>query len=251
VKPRDVLNSRSFWLYQLYSRLTWPDGILSPYRLLRDQLEKSKVKPCLIGALEHFLIDAERFAPVSKQNLVVWAGRLDNQKRPLMFVEAIDALGRANPSLLNSWRFAMHGRGSLQGAIQAKIAQLGLDPWLTLTSMPDMKTVFGVSSVYVSTQDFENFSSMSMLEAMASGNAIVARPVGETARWVRDGVNGRLPAVDGVEGLCKVLGELLTSPESVERMGRASRRIALLEHRPAQAYQELEDFFDRVLRQVG
>lgn len=65
---------------------------------------------------------------------------------------------------------------------------------------------------------------LSLLEAMASGLAVVASRVGDIPRAVEDGVTGRLVAPRRPEALADSLQDLLADPELRRRMGAAARR---------------------------
>lgn len=238
--------AKVYALYDLFFRFARPDGLFTPYELFRVRYVEAGVGQAVVARMNSFLVDFERFAPsVAKSNTVVWAGRLDSQKQPLLFVKAIDALRRADPQLFARWRFAMYGRGPLEDEIRRAIS--GLGDRVALDASPHMHEVFAASRVFVSTQDFENYSSMAMLEAMAAGNAIVARPVGETAHWVQAGVNGVLAADDTPSALAAALASIIADDASMASMGKRSRDIAVAMNSFANVVKDLEGFFDLVL----
>lgn len=65
---------------------------------------------------------------------------------------------------------------------------------------------------------------MSLLEAMASGMAVVATPVGAIPQVIEDGVNGLLVPVDNDRALAEALARLLEDRDLRERLGSEARR---------------------------
>jgi glycosyltransferase involved in cell wall biosynthesis len=172
--------------------------------------------------------NTSRFAPVDKQPLIVFAGRFSAQKRPLLFVEAIASLRRRHAAAADGWRFAMYGAGSLEAAVRERIASLGVP--IEVTRTPDMAPVFARSRLFVSTQAYENFTSLAMLEAMAAGNAIVAERTGQTDEFVTDGGNGYLVEPATAEAFADAIAKYLMNPGRHDRMAAASRRLAVDVH---------------------
>jgi glycosyltransferase involved in cell wall biosynthesis len=72
--------------------------------------------------------------------------------------------------------------------------------------------------------------SLALIEAMASGAAIVATNVGGTPDLIEDGVTGRLVAAGDVDGLAATLTALARDGESRTRLGIAARARALEHH---------------------
>jgi glycosyltransferase involved in cell wall biosynthesis len=66
----------------------------------------------------------------------------------------------------------------------------------------------------------------SVLEAMATGRAILTSNAPGCRETVRDGVNGYLVPVRDVEALAQRMRQLIDDPELTARMGAASLRIA-------------------------
>src|SRR5690606_37758579 len=179
----------------------------------------------------------------TKQPVVVFAGRLSAQKRPLLFVDAVAALREREPDLVRGWRFEMYGGGVLHQAVCERISARGLDDVLTLTAAHDMAPVFARSRLYVSTQAVENFTSLAMLEAMASGNAVIAEDVGQTREFVRAGENGLLVDRATPESFAGAMAEYLRHPEWHDRMAAASRALTTDVHTVEHAADDIVAFW--------
>lgn len=84
------------------------------------------------------------------------------------------------------------------------------------------------SKIFLSLQDHENYPSQALLEAMASGCAIIATDVGETRRLVDESCGALIPR-DGV-ALAQAIERLLADQPTLFRMGEAARTRAVARH---------------------
>ncbi|MGH8249051.1 MAG: glycosyltransferase family 4 protein, partial [Gammaproteobacteria bacterium] len=242
---------KSYWLNRLFLRYLKLDGLYTWYRLFRDRHGKRLPGTPLVVAASCLFVDTDRFKPaVIKHNVVVWAGRLIDVKQPLMFIDALVMLRDLSSELFANWVFRLYGAGPLEHKAHKAIADAHLGGNVTLTSSPSMHEVFAESRVFVSTHDFENFSSMSMLEAMSAGNAIIARPLGQTADWVKQGKNGLLSEEDTVESLAGALLTCLSDESRLTSFGMCSREIATREQCFDNVRRDLEAFWEAVLERA-
>ena len=236
--------------YRAYFRARALDGVMAWYRNLISAIECLSRRPPVLRAIRHCFVDTARFRPAgTKENLVVHAGRLVAVKRPMLYLDAIAEARRRNPAALAAWRFVLLGKGPLEAALRAHSSALGLDDLLQFDFAADTSHLFSRAKLFVSTQDHENFTPLSMLEAMACGNAILARDVGQTADFVREGTNGLLvrEATPGAlaDGLLRMLGDEAT----LASYGAQSRRITLEEHCAENLLEEFDQFWRDVLAQ--
>lgn len=192
-------------------------------------------------------VDTERFNPSeNKEKVVIFASRLDAQKRPFLFLEAVRRLKAVmDEDVLGEWNFKIYGRGNLEDKVQEFIQENGLGDLVEWTYHPRMEEVFPKTSCYVSTQMFDNFPSLAMAEAMACGNAVVAMNVGDTDRYVEDGRNGYLVEEGNGKDLADKLQRFIEDP-CREKMMKESRQIMVEEHTPKRFFLELEAFWEKV-----
>src|ERR1700749_3723174 len=100
-------------------------------------------------------------------------------------------------------------------------------------------------SIYVFASRVEGFG-LTMLEAMAAGDAVVATRAGAAEMIITDGDDGVLAPVDDVEALVAALEPLMREPERIEAMGeRARARVVSAFSRDREA-----DEISAVYRQV-
>jgi glycosyltransferase involved in cell wall biosynthesis len=225
------------------------DSVICWNELFKDWAKKNNIiksDPLLLPI--HSRYSSKVFNPtVKKENHIVFAGRFTNAKRPLMFVEALNLVKKRNPELLK-WKCFMYGKGHLEEEVAQKIKAYGLSDLITISHAHDLTKVFERSKCFVSTQDFENFPSLSMNEAMAAGNAIIARNVGQTSLFVKNRLNGLLCEPDNEEGLASSIEEYITHPEYHESMANESRRLTREVHTFANFKTQIESFWDKTLQ---
>ena len=100
-------------------------------------------------------------------------------------------------------------------------------------------------SIYVFASRVEGFG-LTMLEAMAAGDAVVATRAGAAEMIITDGDDGILAPVDDLEALVAALEPLMRKPERIEAMGRRARaRVVSAFSRDREA-DEISDVYRQV-----
>jgi len=247
----DLYEQQVLDAHRMYFRWSRLDGVYSWYQAFIGVSRDQRLLPArtVVSAAQYCFTEPDRFRPAPvKERLVVFAGRLSEQKRPLLFVDAVSALRARAPELLAGWRFEMYGRGVLERKVGARIADYRLDDLLTMTHAVDMAPVCSRSRLFVSTQAFENFTSLAMLEAMAAGNAVIAEDVGQTYEFVRPGENGFLVEGASPEAFADAIAEYLRHPEHHGAMAAASRRLTTEVHTIEHFADDIAAFWRDVVR---
>lgn len=88
---------------------------------------------------------------------------------------------------------------------------------------------------------------IAIIEAMASGLAVVGSAVGAVPDLIRDGVEGRVVEPGDAEALADALGELIPDGDARSRMGEASRERAEMLHSLQRLSRRLAGLYDEVL----
>lgn len=187
--------------------------------------------------------DPERFTPRAgsaelRRELGILEGapvigmvaRLAPEKGHHLFVGAAAIVAKEFPEA----RFLLVGQGRSRAAIEAQIAELGLQKNFVLagfrTDVPDLLALMDIFSL---TPTAGESLGTSILEAFSMEKPVVATQVGGTGESVRDGVTGFLVKPATAEQQTRELGEamlkLLRDPELRRRMGQAGRAMVLEE----------------------
>lgn len=124
--------------------------------------------------------------------LLVFVGRLDQQKNPLLLIESLRLSVAAVPNL----HLAIVGDGVLRSRVQevvrahrlaAQVHLLGVQPPLEIAE------ILRGADLYVLCSAYEGMP-IAMLEALATGLPVVSTDVGEVRLVVQDGINGQISA---------------------------------------------------------
>ncbi|MBL7912829.1 MAG: glycosyltransferase family 4 protein [Bacteroidia bacterium] len=193
--------------------------------------------------------DYEKFKAQKKRNVVVFAARLSSFKRPDHFLKAVSICLTKNTELSKTWEFMLWGDGEMASEVNKLISDLHLETKVKTGFSKDMSEIFNTSSIFVSTQMYENFTSLSMLEAMASGNAIVAYDLGQTDFFVKDGINGILVKNESPDELAVALERLMVTPDLLKKYQNESVSLAKETHTIENFSNELFSFWETALKQ--
>lgn len=206
---------------------------LCPSQLVLEASREAKGWPAERCRVRHNAVDCDRFQPapdrvaaraalgLPQRTTVATFGRFVAQKRIADVVAIAEALGRRADV-----QFLIAGDGPEAAAIRTAISRAGLaDRVLLLGRRTDTELILAASEIYLSVSAGEVLS-VAILEAMASGCAIVATDAGGTREQVANGVNGYLAPVGAVAQLSVAVAELLAHPGRRNALGAASRRIA-------------------------
>jgi glycosyltransferase involved in cell wall biosynthesis len=154
-------------------------------------------------------------------------GRLVEKKGFGVLVEAL-ALGGAG------WRLRIVGDGPLRPQLEDAIARRGLQQHIALVGPLTHRELpaayaaahaVAVPSVEDGTGDRDGLPNV-VIEAMASGRAVVASAVGAIGTGVEDGATGVLVPPGDAAALAAALDRLAASPALRARLGGAARASA-------------------------
>lgn len=172
-------------------------------------------------------IDYTHYYPVyPKKPWVVFLGRLEPIKNPMVFMEAVKEIELTHSDMEVS--FYVMGTGSMLGAMQQFASQNNLKK-VTFTGLhPHPWEILRVSSVFVSLQRDENYPSQSLIEAMACENAVIVTDVGDTRQLVTE-KEGVLVQDDPAQVAHNIV-KLLMDEDLRKQKGQCARQKVLDNH---------------------
>jgi glycosyltransferase involved in cell wall biosynthesis len=185
-------------------------------------------------------IDYTNYYPEEpKKEWVIFSGRLESVKNPMLFLEAVNKLSKSyqNPYV----KFLVMGTGSLLGRMQKYIHEHNLEnvEFTGLYSCP--WEIIRKSSVFASLQAEENYPSQSLIEAMACENGIVATDVGNTRLLVTE--EEGILVEPNPEPVAQAFLELLSNTELREKLGRNARQKVM----KTQIIERFVEWFDAMM----
>jgi glycosyltransferase involved in cell wall biosynthesis len=156
----------------------------------------------------------------------MWLGTLAG----LRAVKNLPRLVRAFAAMPGEWQLVIAGEGPERGAIVAEAARLGLADRVHLPGFaPDPAAVVGLFDLFALSSDSEQFP-ISVVEAMASGLAVVSPAVGDVAAMVAAENAGWIVPPPGDATLGAALAEAAADPARRVAVGAANRARALAEY---------------------
>jgi len=195
--------------------------------------EALETAPDLDVGVIHNGIDTQRFQPgagdaAGRENgplELLTVGRLQEFKGLQYLLPAVKNILDGRPRSLH---LAIVGDGPSRVELERLAADLGLGdavrfvPWVDYAQMPD---IYRNADAFLQPSLTEGMPN-TVLEAMASGVAIVASDVAGNRDLVKDGRNGFLVEPMSADALTDAISRLVDDPAGVRRMGAESRTMA-------------------------
>ena len=194
----------------------------------RTMLASAKwLAPADVGVIYNG-IDVERFARAEPARLgipagaltVGFAGRFEPRKGIVELMAAWEIVARSVPEA----HLVLVGAG---GALEADVTAWADDHDRVhrLGFRDDMPAVVAAFDIFVMPSHFEGFG-IALVEAMATGAAVIASAASNLPELVQDGVEGLLVPVKDAEALASAIIALCGDGEKRQTMARAARERA-------------------------
>ena len=216
-------------------------------RLIAHGLPKERVH------VLHNFVDPEDFPQVSRTAMpdsIVYFGRIEKSKGIDMLLDAFVALPEAQRA---GTRLLLAGNGAYVDGLKARIAALG-DPsvaFLGFLSGDQIGALHDSALCTVLTPTVYENCSMSVLESLSRGVAVVAAKMGGLPEIVNDGQDGRIVPVGDTPALSRALGEMIANPARAVAMGRAGRQKIMTSFDPGGHASALTAHFEEVIGLSG
>lgn len=167
--------------------------------------------------------------PVPDVARVCCVGRLNEQKGHTLLVEAVAKLVREGVDV----KLVLVGDGELRGAIESRIAELGIRQNVTITGWASGDVVRReiLASRAMVLPSFAEGLPVVIMEALALARPVISTYVAGIPELVEPGVCGWLAPAGSVDGTAQAIRECLaTDVKTLTRMGEEGRRRVLAMH---------------------
>lgn len=205
---------------------------LGNYKLLAEQYGFPKQRLLYIPNA----VDTKRFAPQAPNsqlrhtlgipdNAIVLGliGRLSRQKGHRILFQALPQIWQTHPHV----HVLLAGQGELEAELRQYAAQIDTKQRIHfLGQQSDIPSLLANLDIFVLPSLYEGLS-FAVLEALASGCAVVASAVDGTVELIKHGQNGLLVPPEAPEALAQALIELLSQPEKRQALQKAARQTIL------------------------
>jgi glycosyltransferase involved in cell wall biosynthesis len=132
----------------------------------------------------------QKFEFSPKDNVLLFAGRLDGQKDPLLLIDAFACLHRRE----NNVKLIIAGTGRLEKKMRRKLEEHGLVGEVRFAgtqSQAEVAELMRTSDVFILTSATEGMP-MVILESQACGLPVVSTDVGEAKKIIKEGSSGEV-----------------------------------------------------------
>lgn len=237
-------------IYGANSNLVWHieknllDRFDSQYRIIRDANHIDFLSEGLVTELKSIMpscdfpenytvspcsfIDYKIFYPdSSKENSVVFMGRLVALKNPLLFLETVK-LFNSKYHDYNKITFYVLGIGPEENKMKRYVNENNIGNVVFKGKISNPEEYLKRSKVFISIQQTENYPGQALIEAMACENAIIASNVGETQRLVTEN-EGELVRLDAND-IADALITLYSNEAALSLKGENARKKVITEH---------------------
>lgn len=223
------------------------DLFVCPSRFMRDKMTEAGVYPDRLVHQPHFtLVDSLPVADAPGTG-VLFAGRLAHEK-------GVDTLLRATALTGSGIAVVIAGDGPDAAGLRALATDLGVADRVTFTGRLGAdelhRRMRGSAAVVVPSRWYEN-QPMVVLEAMASGRAVIGSRLGGLVELVEDPDSGWLVDHDDPVALARALDAVAADPDEAHARGRRGRARAATTFSPRAHLDGLTDLYDRAARRVA
>lgn len=184
-------------------------------------------------------VDTVRFTPGAREGgrpgetVFLCVGALRPEKNQVLAVEAL-----ARASCRERARLCLVGDGPDRADIAARALALGVQDRVELAgSVTDTAPWYRRADVFLIPSRTEQMP-LSLLEAMATGRAVVGTDVGDVARMVADENRRWIVPPGDAASLARVLDEAATDPSACAALGEANRAKVEREYDKERCYAE-------------
>lgn len=175
---------------------------------------KNPLSPMFVG----------RKAEIQRNNVIVAAGRLDENKNHAMLIHAFSRIAGEYPNM----RLVIYGEGELRGQLTELIKEKELEERISLPgSIDNVADEIGRAKIFVLTSNTEGMPN-TVIEAMVLGTPVISTdcPCGGPAMLINDGENGLLVPVGDAYALADAMRKLLADEELAQKISENARKLA-------------------------
>lgn len=166
----------------------------------------------------------EKKPVLQRDNVIVAAGRLDENKNHIMLIHAFSRIAEEYPEM----KLVIYGDGELREKLLALVRDKGLEERISLPgSVDDVAEHVGRARIFTLTSNTEGMPN-SVIEAMVLGIPVIATdcPCGGPAELIRNGENGLLVPVGDAYALADAMRKILSDSELEHKLGENAAKLA-------------------------
>ena len=189
--------------------------------------------------------DAKKALGMNDKILVLYVGRLVPQKSLTTLLQAMKMAVQSCPNL----HLMLVGDGPRQESLQALVVSLNIQKFVTFAgNQTNVKPFLWAADIFALPSEQEGMSN-ALLEAMTTGLACLATPVGASSQMLNYGKCGLLLPVGDISAWGKALIDLGGDPERRAELGKAAHQRVMTEYDFSVVGARYEAFYQSLLEQ--
>lgn len=160
---------------------------------------------------------------IKKENKIINVGRLIPQKNQKFLIETFSKLD----SKFNDYKLYIYGEGPLRKELENYVKELDLESRVFLPGVKkDVLKLNRDSKLFILTSNWEGYPNV-LVEAMANGICSISSkfPSGSVEDIIKNGVNGFCFEPNDINNLKKIIEDLLSSDEKINRISKEGKKI--------------------------
>jgi len=189
--------------------------------------------------------DAKEALGMNDKILVLYVGRLVPQKSLATLLQAMKLTVQSCPNL----HLMLVGDGSSRESLQALVVSLNIQEFVTFAgNQTNVKPFLCAADIFTLPSEQEGMSN-ALLEAMTTGLACLATPVGASSQMLNYGKCGLLLPVGDISAWGKALIDLGGDPKRRAELGKAARQRVMTEYDFSVVGARYEAFYQSLVEQ--
>lgn len=200
------------------------DGVILQTERAKDFFPKAVQKKSVILKNPLSPMFVGRKPVIQRDNVIVAAGRLDENKNHAMLIHAFSRIAGEYPNM----RLVIYGEGELRGQLTELVKEKELEERISFPgSIDNVADEIGRAKIFALTSNTEGMPN-TVIEAMVLGTPVISTdcPCGGPAMLINDGENGLLVPVGDAYALADAMRKLLSDEELAQKISENARKLA-------------------------
>lgn len=182
-------NKRSELFWRLILRLCKNVDVLNPTHDIPSFGYKKFISPCSFPyILQRKNVEEFNFKGIERLPILVFNGSFSETKNPLLAIEGFKISLQQSNGMIPFPKLMMFGHGPLDDKVDTMIKSINLtynEALVERLPYSQLNEILAKSVIFLSLQDYDNYPSQSLMEAMLFGNSIIATNFGDTNLLVK------------------------------------------------------------------
>jgi len=236
-----LLNVKEAYVHKILKSYDLIDRIITPSNFYREKFIEFGVNSERIEYVPNFLFEDEYTPDYSFKDYFVYFGRLSEEKGLYTLLQAMKKV---------DGKLKIVGTGPLEDDLKAYAKFEGLESKVEFPGFKSgdelKKIIIDSKFIVVPSKWYEN-APYSILEAMASGKAVIGSNIGGIPELIRHKVTGLIFQTENSDDLALRINQLLADPELIADYGRNARKTFERLYGSEEHYMRISEIYNELI----